>query len=90
MCAVAELKQYPIMELIATLKIQPPNEDGLKMEPNDMACPVCTLAAIRQSGIAEAENMFDKKTWSGWDFKAAVATFWAIINDARAVYERYA
>lgn len=50
-------------------------------------CPMCILATIRQSGICKFEGPENPPPDLSFDFKAELASAWAIINDAKAVEE---
>ena len=73
-------------ELIAALSEDKPNYgmDDLRKIAND--CPACILAGIRQSSIRN--GMSTEKFWEwmaglNFDFKAELAKFWEMQNDAK-------
>ena len=96
MCDFGDLVQHPIAELIAALGI---GDDAGMTELRDLTegCPVCILAAIRQSKLQHGGDMDEDGYSEGFyitqfDFKKDRDEFLKEMNDARAESEfnRYA
>lgn len=86
MCSRLGKEQKPIAELVACLSL---DTDGYGMtELRELIdCPVCVLAAIRQSKIMETYREQSPERWNEtgpvdlkWDFKTALAETWAKFN----------
>lgn len=88
-CAVTGETQASMPDLIAALNSCGEHwAAGMKaLREVANACPACTLAAIRQSGIQKKwleEAQEGKETPTlGFDFKSEVASFWADNNADR-------
>ena len=85
MCAHAENEQRPLPELIRALDTTIPGYGINELRELASGCPMCMLAAVRQSGIG---------VWDGeshppdlnWDFRAELKKRWTELNNE--AYER--
>lgn len=78
MCASVEQKQKPLVMLIEVMQgVTVENVEGKLEQLKQLAeCPVCTLAALRQSHVWTTIP-----TLVQFDYKAEVAAFWKDYND---------
>ncbi len=86
MCAHVENKQTPIAELIAVLSLQKPDYGMAELRDLAHQCPVCILAAIRQSKIqivdrTGREEEYLQQPDFKFNFKKEVEDFWRELND---------
>lgn len=87
-CSAAEYQQQDLNELIEILKKQvsinkesPDWKAAIKeLREATEGCPVCMLAAIRQSKLFGWEKE-QYSEFNLFDFKKEVAAFWAEVND---------
>ena len=90
-CKIAELDQAPMDELIAALGTW--DKEGLKsLKTASDGCPVCILAAIRQSKLqlqVEERDGYEINFHVDFNYEEAKADFWSGYNDEKAANMSY-
>jgi hypothetical protein len=91
MCLRIESTQVPIEELALCLSLDKKDYGLSDLQEKAGQCPMCILAAIRQSKIMETYKEKCPREWEssgplnlGWDFKEELKSIWATINEADA------
>lgn len=83
-----EQPQKPISELIAALSSREPDHAMATLRELADNCPMCILAAIRQSGICKWDGDPESKPIDlGFNFKGELEAAWKNINDAKCQEE---
>jgi hypothetical protein len=83
MCDIAGFEQKPIAELISALGIG--DAEGVKkLRELSEGCPVCMLAAIRQSKLQyyHSDEAGDSGYRVEFEFRDEKKLFWRMINNA--------
>ena len=79
--------QRPVSELLSAFDLKLPDFGMSKLRDLSGNCPMCILAAIRQSGICKWGGDPEVPPRDlGFDFKSELASAWSTINDAKAEY----
>lgn len=91
---VTDRLQASMLEMRAALSTASPDHGMSKLRQLAEDCPMCILAAIRQSGIAKWDGDPENPPPDlGFDFKKELAAAWETINDAKSdkeeQYARY-
>ena len=85
LCLRTGLTQRPIAELMACLNTKKENGGLADLRELTENCPICILAAIRQSGICKWDGDPENPAYTiTFDFKMELASWWSEENNAKA------
>lgn len=77
--------QRSIIDLMMALNSQAEDHGMTELRKRATNCPMCILAAIRQSGIQKWDGDIESPPLNlGFDFKVELKSAWQTINEAKA------
>jgi hypothetical protein len=78
----------PVSELVTALRSRAPDRGMAKLRELADNCPMCILAAVRQSGICKWDGDPENPPIDlGFNFKEELSSAWQAINDAKSDHD---